>query len=101
MVEINKYDELKKAYQEHELCLVKIGTTWCGPCKVVQINMENIENLHPNVYFISVNADNADDAIIDEYSIRSIPVTLVVKNGEVVSREVGLQTETQLIERLN
>lgn len=100
MVTINKYDELKKAFKDHDECLVKIGTTWCGPCKVTQKNIENIEKYYNDVYFINVDADEADDQILEKFSVRSVPVTIVVKNGEVVSKTVGLQTEVQLKDRL-
>jgi len=100
MVTINKYDELKSALASHDECLVKIGTSSCGPCKMVQKNMEDIEKFHSDVYFIDVDAEESDDRIIEEFSVRNVPVTLVIKNGEVVSRQVGLQTQAQLEERL-
>lgn len=100
MVVINKLDDFNKAIEEHELCLVKIGTTWCGPCKVVQKNIEDIEKLHSDVYFIDVDAEEADD-IVEKYGVRNVPVVLVIKNGEVDSKTVGVQTQAQLEDRLN
>jgi len=100
MVIINELDKLKEAFAEHDLCVVKIGTSWCGPCKVVQKNIEDIEKLHSDVYFIDVDAEEADD-IVDEFGVRNVPVVLVVKNGEVDSKTVGVQTQAQLEDRLN
>lgn len=99
MITINNYGDFIKAIGEHEVCLVKIGASWCGPCKVVQKNIESIENSHKNVYFIDVEADEADE-IVDKFSIRNIPVVLVIKNGVVDSRTVGVQTIEQLEERI-
>lgn len=100
MVIINELDKLKEAFTEHDLCVVKIGTSWCGPCKVVQKNIEDIEKLHSDVYFIDVDAEEADE-IVDEYNVRNVPVILVIKNGEVDSRTTGVQTQAQLEDRLN
>lgn len=100
MVIINDINRFDKAINEHDLCMVKIGTTWCGPCKTVQKNIEDIEKLHSDVYFIDVNAEEADE-IVDKYDVRSVPVVLVIKNGEVVSRTTGTQTQAQLEDRLN
>lgn len=100
MVIINELDKLKEAFTEHDLCVVKIGTSWCGPCKVVQKNIEDIEKLHSDVYFIDVDAEEADE-IVDEYNVRNVPVVLVIKNGEVDSRTTGVQTQAQLEDRLN
>ena len=100
MVLINELEKFNKAIEEHSLCMVKIGTPWCGPCKMVQQNMENVEKTHNDVYFINVNADEADE-INEKYGIRSVPVVLVIKDGEVISRSVGVQTQEQLEDRLN
>jgi len=100
MVVINKLDDFNKAIEEHDLCLVKIGAAWCGPCKVVQKNIQDIEKSHSNVYFIDVDAEEADD-IVEKYGVRNIPVVLVIKNGEVTSKTVGVQTQAQLEDRLN
>lgn len=101
MQTINNYQELLKAIESNDVCLIKIGTTWCGPCKLTQSNMEELEKTNPDVCFINVDADSSDDAIIEHFHVMSVPVTIVTKNGEVVSREIGLQTVHQLKERIN
>jgi thiol-disulfide isomerase/thioredoxin len=63
MITINNYEDLQKAIEEHVVCLVKIGASWCGPCKVIQKNIESIEELYPDVYFIDVEADQAEDIV--------------------------------------
>ena len=101
MVVINNLDDFNKAVEEHNICLVKIGTTWCGPCKVVQKNIENIEKQHSDVYFINIDADEADDEILEKYSVRNVPVILFINNGELISKEIGILTEAQLEDKLN
>lgn len=101
MQTINNYQELLKAIESNDVCLIKIGTTWCGPCKLTQSNMEELEKTNHDVCFINVDADSSDDAIIEHFHVMSVPVTIVTKNGEVVSREIGLQTVHQLKERIN
>jgi thioredoxin 1 len=100
MVVINDLDIFNKAISEHDLCLVKIGTPWCGPCKMVQKNIEDIEKFHTDVYFIEVDADSADE-IVDEFGVRSVPVVLLIENGEVTYRSTGLLTQPQLENLLN
>ena len=100
MITINKYDELKQAFESHSKCLVKIGTPWCGPCKMVQERIENIEKHHSDICFINVNADDVDDEILDEFQVRNVPVVLFVENGEVVSRRTGLLSESDLEDTL-
>lgn len=99
MIGIYSIEKYKEAITEHEVCMVKIGTTWCGPCKVVQKNIQSIEKEYPNVYFIDVDAEEASE-ISDLYDIHTVPAVLVIKNGEVISQTFGLQTKEQLEKRL-
>lgn len=99
MVKISNYADFITAIQEHDVCLVKIGAPWCGPCKVLQKNIEDIEESHSDVYFIDVDVDEADE-IVEKFEVRGIPVVLVIKDGRVTSRTVGLQTQADLEDRL-
>lgn len=99
MIKIDKYSDLVNAIHEHEICLVKIGTECCGPCKIVEKNIESIEKFYDDVYFIKVDAEEADE-IVEKFEVRSVPVVLVIKNGMIVSKTVGLQTSDQINSRL-
>lgn len=99
MKTINDINEFNKTINEHDVCVVKIGTSWCGPCKVVQKTLEDVEKLHTDVYFIDVDAEEADE-IVDKYNVRNVPIVLVLKNGEEDSRTVGIQSQTDIEDRL-
>ena len=100
MVVINDLESFTQAINSHDRCFVEIGASHCGQCKLVQKNIEDIEKWHSDVYFINVDAEEADD-IIEEMEIRNIPVTLVYLDGEMVSKVVGLQTQDQIENRIN
>lgn len=100
MIEICSLDKFKQAIAEHEICLVKFGTTWCGPCRVMQKTLQNVEKDYDNVYFIEVDAESAEE-IAAEYDVTTVPEIFVIKNGEVVSKTLGLQTKEQIEKRLN
>lgn len=100
MITINNVDELKRVVHDNDTCLIKLGAAWCGPCKVIEKNIEDIEKYHTDVCFIEVDIDKADEEIIDIFNVRNIPATIVVKNGVIMSKEVGLQTQPQLEDRL-
>ena len=100
MQTINNYLELLDKIKENNICVIKIGTTWCGPCKVTHTNMENMEKIYPDVCFINVDADDCDGHIVEHFHVMSVPTTVVTKGGEVISKEVGLQTIQHLEERI-
>lgn len=99
MVQINEFSEFNKAINEHDLCVVKIGAPWCGQCRVVEKNIEEVEKTHPDVYFIDIDVDKVDE-VADIYNIRGIPVILIFKGGEIISTTVGIMTVAKLEESL-
>ena len=91
--EIKNLEDLKSFYAEtpESLHIVKIGAPWCGPCITLS---DTLHNLDPNkigdILIADFNIDEEDNEdIAMEYNIRNIPVTLYVKNGEVLNKYVG------------
>lgn len=108
MIEIRKItglDDLKSFYTESpdSLHIVKIGAPWCGPCRTLSDTLHNLdkEKIY-NTLIADVNIDEEDNEDIAlEYNIRSIPVTLYVKNGEVLDKYVGATTANEIYNHIN
>lgn len=93
MKEIFNLDELKAFYNENAdaLHIVKIGAPWCGPCRTLSDILHNLDSDKIGVTMIGevdIDKDGADD-IVSEYGVRSVPVTLFIKNGELLEKKVG------------
>lgn len=99
MITIKNIDEYKKLIANNNTCLVKIGAPWCNQCKIVSANIEDIQAFHSDTCFIDIDADEVED-VVSMYNIRNIPVVLVIRNGEVVSRATGIQNQAQLEDML-
>ena len=100
MVSIKTYDELISIISLNETCFLKIGASWCNPCKVLHKNIEDVEQNQPDIKFIEIDADDCDQNLLDKFEVRNIPVTIVIKNGQVQSKDVGIQTQSQIENRL-
>ena len=91
--EIKNLEDLKSFYAEtpESLHIVKIGAPWCGPCRTLSDTLHNLDpNKIGNTLIADVNIDEEDNEdIAMEYDIRNIPVTLYVRNGEVLGKSVG------------
>lgn len=62
---------------------------WCGPCKMMNPLIDEIESEHPEIEIIRVNVDE-NPGLSQEYGVRSIPTyVLVDESGEEVKRLIG------------
>jgi len=69
--------------------LVDLWAPWCAPCRMVAPAVERAAGeLAGRLKAVKVNVDEAP-AVAARYDARSIPTLLVLRDGEVVARQVG------------
>lgn len=100
MKTVSNNSVLENVISEGNTCL-KFSAEWCGPCRVLGENIESIESDYPNINFIEVDVDEADEELVSKYKIRNIPVLFFIKNGEVLSKEIGVMSVDVLKEKIN
>ncbi len=80
--------------------LLDFYADWCGPCKVMDPIIEQIEGEYTGkvkVRKIDVDSDN-DTAY--SYGVMSIPTYIVLKDGQEVDRAIGSQPKETLVEKI-
>ena len=82
-----------------EKVLVDFYADWCGPCKMLAPILGEIEAEYPSLIIAKINVDESTNLAI-KYGIQSIPTVLVMQNGEVTAKAVGLRSKEQLLEML-
>ena len=81
--------------------LVDFWAEWCGPCKMIGPVIDQVSTeLAGQAKVGKVNVDEARDLAV-KYNVRSIPLLLFFKNGEVKDQIVGANvTKDQLKAKL-
>ena len=77
--------------------ILYFSATWCGPCKNFKPIMESISNSIP-VQFIDVDQNPILSA---QYSIKSIPTLVFLKDGQEINKKPGVLSESQVKEIWN
>ena len=72
--------------------------TWCGPCKAFKPIMNEIKNEGYSVEIIDLDSNQA---LANQYNVRSVPTTVIEQNGVEVDRFVGGLPKHSVIQKLN
>ena len=82
------------------LVLVDFWATWCGPCRMQAPILDELdEQLGDKVKICKLDVDD-EPAIAQRFGVFSIPTLMVFRNGEMISKEVGVHTVEQLMTML-
>lgn len=70
--------------------ITKFTATWCGPCKILQPHLEEIQKLY-DIEFVAVDADEHPD-LLDKYRVTSLP-TVILTVDDKAERIEGCSEE--------
>lgn len=80
--------------------LVDFWAEWCGPCKMIAPVLDELSTeLAGKIKIAKVNVDENRD-LATQFSIRSIPTLLVLKDGQVKGQMVRALSKLQLQDKL-
>jgi thioredoxin 1 len=81
--------------------LVDFWAVWCGPCKMQNPILEELEKLYEGK--VKIGKLNVDDnqASASNYGVMSIPTLLLFKGGQVIKQWVGVQSKETLQSEFN
>jgi len=77
--------------------ILYFSAPWCGPCKQLG---PIVNSLSGQVNIRKINVDD-DTELSAKYSVRNVPTLVLVKDGVVLKRTVGLQTKQQILDFYN
>lgn len=80
--------------------MIDFWATWCGPCRMIAPIVEEMADVYDGTIKVcKLDVDNNQQTAL-KYGIRSIPMLLFFKNGEVVDQLLGAVPKSKIVERL-
>ncbi len=80
--------------------LIDFFADWCTPCKMISPIIEDVaETVSENVKICKVNVEN-EKSLAERYGIMSIPTLVVMKNGTVKNRSIGVTGKKAILDML-
>ena len=92
----NNLDEIKNS---EKTVLLDFYAEWCGPCRMVSPFVEEIAAEKTDILVGKINVDEEPE-LAAAFGVSSIPLLVVMKNGEIVNKSVGARPKNQILAML-
>lgn len=80
--------------------LIDFFADWCTPCKTLSPIIEDIaKTANSNVKVCKVNVESEKE-LANKFGVRSIPTLIVLENGTVKNRSVGVTGKKAIMDML-
>lgn len=90
-----------EAIEKEGVAVVDFWAEWCGPCRMITPIIEELSTEYSGKATIGkVNVDHNPETS-QQFGIRSIPTILILKNGEIVDKHVGVISKPALKEKID
>ena len=81
--------------------LVDFWAEWCGPCRMLGPIIEDLSDDFADKAIIGKVDVDSNQQFAAQFGVRNIPTVLVLKDGEMVNRQVGVAQKSVYADFLN
>ncbi|WP_317367654.1 thioredoxin domain-containing protein [uncultured Tyzzerella sp.] len=88
-------DITEKNYDEYvtnsnSLVILDFGATNCGPCKILNNILEEIESENENITVGKINIEESTDLAI-KFGVMTVPTMVILKDNKTIQKVNGLK----------
>ena len=100
-LELNDSIFEEKVLKSDKPVLVDFWAEWCGPCRMVGPIIDELSKDFEGKALIGKIDVDANQEFAAKYGVRNIPTVLLFKDGELVSRQVGVAPKKTYEDAIN
>ncbi len=75
--------------------LLDFYADWCGPCRMVSPIVDEIAEERKDIKVGKINVDEQPQ-LASQFQVMSIPMLVIIKDGEIVNQVVGYKPKEQI-----
>lgn len=95
VIHLNK-DNFNDTINTEKKVLIDFWASWCGPCSMIAPVVEEIAAEGHDFLVCKVNVDEEPE-LAQKFNVRSIPMLVVLKNGETAAVTIGAQPKAAIL----
>lgn len=99
ILNVTKENFEKDIIESQKTVLLDFYADWCGPCKMLSPIVGEIAEENPQYLVGKINVDNEPE-LAAAFSVQSIPLLVVMKNGKIAGQVVGYRPKEQILSLL-
>lgn len=94
MQKLTKIEEFEKLLANNNLLVVNFGASWCGPCKVLAPQLEELagQTSFQSVPFAKLMIDDEEfEELVEDSNVAKVPTTIVYQGKTEIHRYTGAE----------
>lgn len=98
MIEVSQDNFEDTVLKSSKPVVIEFGAVWCAPCKRLEPELEKLLVVWKDKFILAhINVDQDPDLAM-QYSVMSVPTTILVKDGIEAERFIGFKPIGKIIE---
>ncbi len=99
VITITKENFNEEVLKSAKPVLLDFWASWCGPCRMVSPIIDEIAEESPEIKVGKINVDEQNE-LAANFNVMSIPTLVVIRDGKVVNKAVGVRPKQQILSML-